>query len=67
MHKSLLTLFSLFLCLTGCKGGENTPTPTPDPVEDLKKANTTVVYECNERLFARQNAFALLRQGLLRH
>ena len=64
MHKSLLTIFSLFLCLTGCKGGENTPTPTPDPVESLHKADTTVVYECNERLFAKQNAFRAIEAYL---
>ena len=64
MHKSLLTILSLFLCLTGCKGEENTPTPTPDPVGNLKKADTTVVYECNERLFAKQNAFRAIEAYL---
>lgn len=49
----------------------NTPTPYPDGKPDTKptqvnfaKADTTIVYECNERLFARSNAFAAVQAYL---
>ena len=64
MHKSFLTILSLFLCLTGCNGGENVPAIEPKPSDTLQKANTLVVYECNERLFAKQSAFRAIEDYL---
>ena len=52
MKKILLLV--LVLSAVSCRNAE----PVEPPADSLPKANTTVVYECNERLFARQNAFA---------
>ena len=56
----------LSVLLLSCKPTD-TPTPTPVEPEDTTHyvtANTTVVYECNERLFARQNAFKKIQDYL---
>lgn len=67
--KKLFLLLALPLLLAGCKPKEvpviddkDKEQPTVDP--ELNKANTTVVYECNERLFARQDAFNAIRSYL---
>ena len=68
--KRLFIFLALPLLLLGCK-----PKDVPvidDPDKDnpgtvdpaLNRANTTVVYECNERLFARQEAFSAIRSYL---
>lgn len=57
MRKCICFVFALLLGMNGCKGVEvDPPTPTPEV------ANTHVVYECNERLFARQEAFRVIEQ-----
>ncbi len=61
MRMSFASIFSLLLCLVGCKSKE-APSPTPAPTNT--KGNTTVVYECNERLFARENAFQTIQDYL---
>ena len=40
------------------------PAIEPKPSDTLQKANTLVVYECNERLFARQSAFRAIEDYL---
>lgn len=68
--KRLFIFLALPLLLLGCK-----PKDVPvidDPDKDnpgtvdpaLNRANTTVVYECNERLFAREEAFSAIRSYL---
>lgn len=58
----LLVMFVMLQALVACGKPEQEPKPTPDPTPDPKpivyrKANTHVVYECNERLFAQNEAF----------
>lgn len=73
----ILTLLCLLL-LAGCEhkevpilkpgGGETTPTDTvqqpQDPTATMPEANKLVVYECNERLFAQNNAFRSIKDYL---
>ena len=69
--KFFVALLALPLIVASC-GQRNVPvidddtdkkdTTKVDPV--LNKANTMVVYECNERLFARENAFAAIKNYL---
>ena len=63
MNRMSITILSLLLCLIGCGGGE-TNTPTPTPSTEMKQGNTTIVYECNERLFAKQAAFQSIQAYL---
>lgn len=58
MKKILLLV--LVLSAVSCRNAE----PVEPPADSLPKANTTVVYECNERLFARQDAFNAIRSYL---
>ena len=58
MKKILLPV--LVLSAVSCRNAE----PVEPPADSLPKANTTVVYECNERLFARQKAFNAIRSYL---
>ena len=67
--KKLFLFLALPLLVASCKPKElpviddkDKEQPTVDP--ELNKANTTVVYECNERLFARQDAFNAIRSYL---
>lgn len=55
----VLSTLSLCLLLTSCEQGRHVLPPAVEeqPVVD---ANTTVIYECNERLFAEQDAFAAI-------
>jgi len=72
----ILTLLCLLL-LAGCEhkevpiltpGGDTTPTDTvqqpQDPTATMPEANKLVVYECNERLFAQNNAFKSIKDYL---
>lgn len=52
----------LLVALTACHA---TPTPEPDqPQQDLPEANQTVIYECNERLFAKSQCFSAIQAYL---
>ena len=65
--KKILLILTLALCVTGCKQKTVPVIDDPDQPEqptDLNKANTTVVYECNERLFALQDAFKTIQAYL---
>jgi len=53
---SLLASFPLLLAACSPSGPEEPPTPTIDSSQ-YAPGNTTVVYECNERLFARSQVF----------
>lgn len=55
----------LLVLLTACSTAQkpDEPTPTPEPV-DTVKANTTIIYECNERLFSQQKAFNTIQEYL---
>lgn len=68
MKKILFTLCCSLFILASCKSDEpssSTPSVEPDPREEsLTKANTMVVYECNERLFAQTNAFRAIQNYL---
>ena len=46
----------LFLLLASCEQGPRVLPPV-EPVKPIVDANQTVIYECNERLFAESNAF----------
>lgn len=59
MRKSICIVFALLLGMNGCRGGEVNP-PAEEP--EVSYANTHVVYECNERLFANQQAFRVIEQ-----
>ena len=57
---SLVLVFvaGVFAC---CKPNNGTQTEEPDqPATPLAEANKMVIYECNERLFAEQDAFAAI-------
>ena len=49
--------------LVSCSGN-NTPTPEPEDTTTYVLADTTVVYECNERLFAKSKAFNAIQNYL---
>lgn len=69
LMKFYLLLLALPLLIASCEQ-RNLPVIGDDTGKDttqtqvLDKANTAVVYECNERLFARQNAFAAIKSYL---
>ena len=60
LHLFPILLAALFI---SC-GNHDTPTPTPEDTVTYQKADTMVVYECNERLFARSKAFEAIRAYL---
>ena len=60
MTMKKILLLVLVLSAVSCRNAE----PVEPPADSLPKANTTVVYECNERLFARQKAFNAIRDYL---
>ncbi len=70
VKEQLKILFALLLLTVSCEthnqSGENEPkgqdSTQVQPI--LQKANTTVVYECNERLFAKEQAFNFIRNYL---
>lgn len=68
--KKILFLLALPLLVASCKPKELPVIDDPKPEDStsvtpqLTKANMTVVYECNERLFAQQDAFAEIRNYL---
>jgi glycosidase len=53
----------LLLVLAACSTTPKPEEPTTDPT-DTVKANTTIIYECNERLFAQQKAFNKIQEYL---
>jgi len=56
---SLIALSILALVLASCTEQPRI-LPPQEEVKPITDANTTVIYECNERLFAEQNAFAAI-------
>lgn len=59
--KRLLPL--LLVALTACHSSKKPDEPTPAP-EELDYANRTLIYECNERLFAESKAFKAIQNYL---
>lgn len=53
----------LLVVLTACNTSPKPEEPTTEPT-DTVKANTTIIYECNERLFAQQKAFNKIQEYL---
>ena len=52
----IISLLSIVLLFVGCKQGHHVLPPEPEQ-KGIADANTTVIYECNERLFATDKAF----------
>ena len=60
---SLMALAVSALVLTACGPEYSVLPPEPEKAE-VKDANTMIIYECNERLFAKENAFAAIEAYL---
>ena len=54
----------LLVLLTACHSAEKPEDNTPATPEDLTYANRTIIYECNERLFANSKSFQAIQRYL---
>ncbi|MBQ0034389.1 MAG: alpha-amylase [Bacteroidales bacterium] len=65
MKKNLFFICLLSLALAACHTGGEEPTPDQKPEDkpqkEYKQANKFVAYQCNERLFSRENAFQTIQ------
>ena len=65
MKKNLFFICLLSLALAACHTGGEDPTPDQKPEDkpqkEYKQANKFVAYQCNERLFSRENAFQTIQ------